>query len=177
MRPLLFILLSALTACSSPSAECDSANPDDTACPASTPDDTAAWVPLDPEISDIDVVLADDSWTYTVSLVGWSGLVTLTIQQQQAEDSTWQEQHDLSNKDYARDGTWDIWYKTLFVVDEADQVDGVSTVFPADESQTGALTWMVTAWDMQLAAPADCVVWGLDIQIYEEHGCREWSVE
>lgn len=165
--------------CGNGEPACDTADPDDTACRSSASDetgDTGTWYALDPEVSEITVTYDASSWEYTVTLEGWSGLVTLDIHGLAGDDQEWTEYHELDNRDYARNGTWDIWGRTLFVVDEVEeQQSGVSTAFAGTDEVAEALTWMVTAYDRTVAEVEDCAVWGADTAVFEGYDCREWE--
>ena len=139
--------------------------------------DTGPFLELEPSIALLEIDHDAEAWTYAVELQGWSGLVTVEIRQVLGLDQ-WEETHPLDDVDYAKDGTWDRWYKRLFVEsDWAAQIDGVSTRFPPTDAQQALLTWMVSAWDRSLTAVQDCVVLGADTSLFTGYGCREWTGE
>ena len=177
LLPLL--LIPSATACQTTPGACRSHGFTEQQCHQDDTDgvDTGPFLEMSPEISLIQVSVDGAAWAFSVELQGWSGLVTVDMREVQGEE-TWAETHPLDNVDYARDGTWDKWYKRIFVVsDWADQVDGVSTRFPANEGQVGRITWMVSAWDRALESVKDCVTWGADPSLYNGFGCREWTWE
>lgn len=173
------LLAPAMAACQTTPGACRSRGFTDQQCHQDDTDapDTGPFLQISPEIELIQVSVDGAAWTFSVELEGWSGLVTVEMREAQGEE-IWTESHALDNVDYARDGTWDRWYKRIFVVsDWADQVDGTSTRFPANEGQADRLTWMVSAWDRSLEAIQDCTTWGADLSLYSGFGCREWEWE
>ncbi len=138
-------------------------------------EDTAGQSTLDPYIVDRQYGFTSESWSYEVTLQGWAGLVTLDIEQDDATFS-WAEEHDLENIDFASDGTWDIWAKTLFIIqDQEEQIDGASTLFSGTQERADSMTWMVTAYDMDLSTAVDCIVWGASPRLFHRQACRLWT--
>jgi len=169
MRMLSLLAAFALTACfnSKDSGEDSETNPDD-----STPGD------YDLAIDVVTYGYDTYGWDYSVECVGWADLVTMYITQDTS--SPWEEDHELSNTDYAEDGSWDLWELSLPITDDWQaQESGVNTLFgnsiscenPYCES---TMVWQVKAWEGD--SVADCVVWAgsdADVNIVMESGCRE----
>jgi len=172
-------ILVIATGCPSVPGACEANSFTDQKCdnPDSSIPDTGPFVGFDPTFSSIDVAWDGEAWIYGVELGGWAGLVTIDMRAVEGT-SEWAETHPLDDVDFAKDGTWDRWYKRIFVVTTVDQQrDGVSTMFPATEAQAGLMTWMATSWDRALTTAIDCRVWGQDILLFAEYGCVEWRGE
>lgn len=174
---IALVLLGALPACRANKPYCEAHDFTEQDCwdTREEPQDTGPFLPLDPVIDVISCTYDPSAWTYTVELDGWAGKVTVDVIRPD-EGRTIQETHTLDDIDYARDGTWDIWSRTVFVVaDPSDQMDSISTSFPGTESMAVTLTWMATTWDRSLERLVDCTVWGNDLSLFDAYGCRPWG--
>ena len=97
-----------------------------------------------------------DTWIYQVGLTGWAHDVTLSIVRVY-ETGTWEETHALESYEYAVDGSWDVFFLELYVV-ETDQVEGLSTLYkPEMEDEMG---FEVVATDWYDLDTTDCLVFG-----------------
>jgi hypothetical protein len=121
-------------------------------------------------------------WTYTAELTGWADAVTLYITQDTS--SPWEEDHELVNTAYGKDGSWDLYELTLPITDDWEkQEPNVNTLFGNSISCENpycetTMAWQFKAWEGK--AVADCVVFAgsaADVSIVMEEGCREITPE
>ncbi len=117
-----------------------------------------------------------DQWWYDVVNEGWAGGVTLNIFETGAwtgnassagnASSVWDERHEMSNVEFAADGTSDRWGIELNDVETiGEQIAGSTTLFGCAWNDGGSLAFMVTMRD-ENDREADCAIFGYESEQY-----------
>ncbi|MFT6143382.1 MAG: hypothetical protein ACJAZO_002393 [Myxococcota bacterium] len=144
--------------------------------------DTSTSTPgttIDPLIAGIDFGCDTgnpDQWWYDVVNEGWSGGVTLDIFETGAwtgsgssagnANDVWDESHELTNIEFAEDGSSDRWGISLNDVETpGQQVSGSTTLFGCAWNDGGSLAFMVTMRD-ENNNQADCAIFGFESEQY-----------
>ena len=143
-------------------ADADTDADTDTGEPPRTVEIVAAWH---------EVFEHEDHWDYFAELSGQADLVTLDFCQNYAGD--YEELHPMLRTASDPHGAWENWELTLLVVDSPDGfISGETTTMSCCHMNWDSMTWMVTAYlDDEVG---DCAVWGADVTVYADHGCRQF---
>jgi len=125
------------------------------------------------EIDEVTYGYDTGEWFYSVDIIGWADDVTMYITQDTS--SPWEEDHDLTNTEYADDHSWDLWELTLPITTQWDQWEtGVNTLFAGNTDMEATMAWRIEAYED--GAVADCVIWAgssANASMVDNGGCRE----
>lgn len=113
-----------------------------------------------------------DTWWFEATNQGWAGDMVLDIYETgdgnwpSNPGAVWDETHNLTNTQWAEDGTWDFWELSLRDVESAgSQTASQSTLFSCGWNDGNSLAFMITLYDEDMRE-RDCAIWGQESDDY-----------